>query len=346
MIPYSIEGIETDERTNKAGLLTVRFRIQDICNLSCEYCSEHGTVKSPSAYSIMVFLVNIQKIVKQRGYTGVQFFLWGGEPFTNQDLLIEFLKLVHHLQIDVDQISILTNCTHNLSTVLMIAGVLAEVPSYNRTLMNPPRSNPTIVFDGSIHLGSYKQNQAKINKTLEQLSEKRYFTETIKTEEISIMIRNKKDLIPAKAIIDQYPNLPLVLAPIRNSPAEKYMMDSFEYSGSLEAGILVKDKPESISRKVKYPQLTSIGKWENISTLGMRCNAGTDSIEIDTNGDIYRCHNDWFAKDQAGTGTSIGNIFIEWTDEYLKKYLELTEPVICKHELCICEWGLKKIKED
>lgn len=136
---------------NKPRLILLQTNVVDYCNLNCKACFNFSPyVKKKAELDLIQFEKDLKRIMELFG--GVKsFYLLGGEPLMNEELLIEATRLVRNYLKDTD-IRIVSN------------GVL--IPKMSLKFWNMILEN-NVVIDISVYPPTFKMKD-KIEKTLKQ----------------------------------------------------------------------------------------------------------------------------------------------------------------------------------
>jgi uncharacterized protein len=289
----SYEFIDFSTRTPCVNPLSkLALLVSQSCNLSCRYCyadgGNYGLKKDLMPFEVAkAALLTLPKKIKGR-INAIQFF--GGEPLLNYRLIKKVCKFVT-----------VENIGKNINYILVTNGTIV-----NKEIIDLLNSNPfsvVVSLDGKKDINDINRVSLKgfsvhdkVIKTLSLLNKNRNFKLSI---ECTITPEHIKQGIGFGDIIDYFGNQGIdgaylipVCAPVGNqfefSPQD-YEQLIVEYKKTIDHSInnyLSKNK--SISNDY-FKELISpfIVKYRATPFL---CTAGTSSLTITAQGDIYPCY--------------------------------------------------------
>ena len=281
---------------------TIRIRASDTCNQNCIYCKEHdlSKIKFITKANFQLFLDNLVLLFKEEKRK-INLFIYGGEPLLNKDLWNFLIDCRESKYGDIiDSIEIHSNLNIKLE-------------EWQITILK----SMNVSMASSIHM-EYKKNFDRIFKNFKLIKQN-----NIKLNEINLMLHNLKDY---KEIIDiekNNPDLPICIVPT-------FQLIEKEYP-KLKILLRKEMKPKTVPNHTGGINYIDIHK--SFNPLNWICNVPKDCFEIDSDGMVYWCHEDYMMKNPSGIN------FFKTINPY-----DFNKSIKCKYTSCDCEYYIYKEK--
>lgn len=281
---------------------TIRIRVSDTCNQNCSYCKEHdlSKIKFITKENFQLLLDNIIKLFKYENRK-INLFLYGGEPLLNKDLWNFLISCREPRYCDIiDSIEIHSNLNIKLEKYQLNILELMKVS-----------------MASSIHM-EYKKNFDRIFKNFRLIQQN-----NINLNEINLMFHDLNDYNEIINIEKNNSDLPICIVPT-------FQLISKEYS---KLKILLRKEMKQKTVPNNNGGINYIDIHKLFNPLNWNCNVPKDCFEIDSNGMVYWCHEDYMMKNPSGV-----NFFQTFDPEDFNKSIK------CKYQNCDCEYYIYKEK--
>lgn len=241
--------------------VSIMLYVADICNLKCNYCYNMfpRSSKIISLRQVLKFLTMHHEVFGRQ----MDVLLIGGEPTLHPEFM-QLLKTLHSSCQFVETIDVFTNFTADLKTYLEMASLNVNLAISYHSCCGFDFAEKLLELS---HFSKIKKNVSEVSLMFEP------------GNSIELTKILKKIINPFRNVIKIWP-LYTKLGQFEYTIEEKKTFSTLEKMLS----------PSSFCKTI----IEDVQKEYEDSHIGHYCTAGIDSLYVHSNGNVWRCQNDFF----------------------------------------------------